>query len=316
MRARTAGLRRRAAEARQRAAEARQRAAETQRRAAEIQQWAAETQQRAAIAAVGAGPQAAQLTVLLSQLRQLAAVQQRTVARQLVSAELQERYADHLRASLRRCGDGDTEQRSVFMDAVAAAIGMPSAAVILLGRQHGEAVAATSDATARGAHDLEFVLGEGPVQLSISHGRRIEAAGADLRKNWPRYGPAVARLGVQAVVVAPLQAPAHMGAVCAYGSRPAISEKVATAVGRIADALPLTLACATGGSQPGDGVPELPLFGDAGFPAAIHQAAGMVAQQCGCGISDALALLRARAFASGRPAEQIAAAVLRGELRL
>jgi hypothetical protein len=314
MRARTAGLRRRAAEARQRAAEAQQRAAEARQRAAETWQWAAETQQRAATAAVGVGPQAAQLAVLLSQLRQLAAVQQRTAARQLVSAELQERYADHLRASLRRCGDA--EQRSVFMDAVAAAIGMPSAAVILLGRQHGEAVAVTSDATARGAHDLEFVLGEGPVHLSISDGRRIEAAGAELRKNWPQYGPAVARLGVQAVVVAPLQPPAHMGAVCAYGSRPAISEKVATAVGRIADALPLTLACAAGGSQPGDGVPELLLFGDAGFPAAIHQAAGMVAQQCGCGISDALALLRARAFASGRPAEQIAAAVLRGELRL
>jgi hypothetical protein len=314
MRARTAGQRRRAAEARQRAAEARQRAAEAQRRAAETRQWAAETQQHAAIAAVGAGPQAARLAVLLSQLRQLAAVQQRTAARQLVSAELQERYADHLSASLRHCGD--VEQGSVFMAAVAAAIGMPSAAVILLGRQHGEAVAATSDATAQGAHDLEFVLGEGPVHLSISDGRRIEAAGADLRKNWPQYGPAVARLGVQAVVVAPLQPPAHMGAVCAYGSRPAISEKVATAVGRIADALPLTLACATGGPQPGDGVPGLPLFGDAGFPAAIHQAAGMVAQQCGCGISDALALLRARAFASGRPAEQIAAAVLRGELRL
>jgi hypothetical protein len=42
----------------------------------------------------------------------------------------------------------------------------------------------------------------------------------------------------------------------------------------------------------------------------------MVSQQCGRGIADALALLRARALSTGRPAEQIAADVLRGELRL
>jgi hypothetical protein len=48
----------------------------------------------------------------------------------------------------------------------------------------------------------------------------------------------------------------------------------------------------------------------------VHQAAGMVSQECGCGPGDALALLRARAFADGRTAGEIAAAVLRGELRL
>jgi hypothetical protein len=42
----------------------------------------------------------------------------------------------------------------------------------------------------------------------------------------------------------------------------------------------------------------------------------MVPQQCGCGISDALALLRARASSAGRPAEEVAADVVRAELRL
>jgi hypothetical protein len=54
----------------------------------------------------------------------------------------------------------------------------------------------------------------------------------------------------------------------------------------------------------------------AGFPAAVHRAAGMVSQQCGCEITDALALRRARAFSTSRPAEEIAAQVLRGELQL
>ena len=55
---------------------------------------------------------------------------------------------------------------------------------------------------------------------------------------------------------------------------------------------------------------------DDDFPAVIHHAAGMLSQQCGCGIGDALALLRARAFSVGCPAEEIAARVVRGELRL
>ena len=85
---------------------------------------------------------------------------------------------------------------------------------------------------------------------------------------------------------------------------------------RIADALPLTLARVARSSWNADGVAELPLFGDVGFPAAVHRAAGMVSQQGGCEITDALALLRARAFSTGRSAEEIAAEVLRGELRL
>ena len=88
------------------------------------------------------------------------------------------------------------------------------------------------------------------------------------------------------------------------------------AAGVIADALSLMLSQAGHDILSGDGVPALPLFGEADFPAGVHQAAGMVSQQCGCGPSDALALLRARAFADGRTAEEIAAAVLRGELRL
>jgi ANTAR domain len=98
--------------------------------------------------------------------------------------------------------------------------------------------------------------------------------------------------------------------------QPAISAQAALAAGRVADALPLALSQAVHDPLPGDGVPALPLFGEADFRAVVHQAAGMVAQHCGCGISEALALLRARAFSAGRPAEEIAAGIVRGELQL
>lgn len=56
-----------------------------------------------------------------------------------------------------------------------------------------------------------------------------------------------------------------------------------------------------------------PLFGEGDYQAVVHQAAGMISVRYGCGIDDAEAFLRARAFAEGRPAEALAASVLRGE---
>lgn len=283
-----------------------------------LRQRAAEARRRAASAHAAAarfGEQAALVPASFSQAcTRVAALQQRVEACHLGSARLQEQCADRLRDW--REGSGRRDQRPTFMDAVAAAIGMPSAAIILLAEEQWEAVVAVSDATARAAHDLEFVLGEGPAHLAAARGQVVQVVGTALCDRWPQYGPAVTGLGVQAVIAAPLLPPTGLGAVCAYSSQPAISKDAAMAAVRIADALPLTLVRVARRSWTADGVAELPLFGEIGFPAAVHRAAGMVSQQCGYEITDALALLRARAFSTGRPAEEIAARVLRGELRL
>ncbi len=286
---------------------------------ARLRQRAAEARRRAACAGAAAGrleAPAGPPSASFSEVRtRVAALQRRVQARHLASARLQEQYADRLSAWLGRAGEPG--QRPAFMDTVAVAIGVDSATVILLGTNRGEGVIAASDATARAAQDLEFVFGEGPARLAVAGGETVRVPGTALCDRWPQYGPAVARLGVQAVLAVPLQPPPRLGAVCAYGTGPAISDEAAMAAARVADALPLTLAqAAVDESRPGDGAPALPLFGEADFPAEVHQAAGMVSQQCGCAMNDALALLRARAFATGRPAAQIAADVLRGNLRL
>jgi hypothetical protein len=194
VRAQVAGLWRRAAVARQRAASAGAMAARSEQRAALL-------------------PEALSRACL-----RLAAVQRRAQARHLASAALQDQYAGRLDAWLER--SGELGQWPVFIDAVAAAIGLRSATVILLGAQRGEAVIAASDATARAAHDLEFVPGEGPAHLALTRGHGVQAADAALCGRWPQYGPAVARLGVQAVIAVPLQPPAGLGAVCGYDSQP------------------------------------------------------------------------------------------------
>ena len=282
------------------------RSAEARRRAASAEASAARFEERAAPPSTSASLRQACLRA--------AAMQRGVQARHLASARLQDQYADHLRTWLERAGGA--ERQPVLVDAVAAAIGMQSAAVVLLGARRGEGVVAGSDATARAAYDLEFVLGEGPVRLAVADGRAVRAAGTAVYGRWPQYGPAVARLGVHAVVAVPLQPPAGLGAVCGYDSQPAISQQAAAAAGQVAAALPLILSQAEGGSPPGDGVHGPPLFGEADVPAVVHQAAGMVSQQCGCEIGDALALLRARAFSAGRPAGEIAAEVVHGGLRL
>lgn len=285
-------------------------------RIAGLQQRAAEARRRAASAQAAAarfGKQAALAPASFSQAcMRVAALQQRVEACHLGSARLQEQCAARLRGRL----EWPDDRRPALLDAVTAAIGMPSAAIVLLAAEQWEAVVAASDATARAAHDLEFVLGEGPAHLAVARGQTVQVAGTALCDCWPQYGPAVANLGVRAVLAVPLMPAAGLGAVCAYASQPAISKDAALAAIRIADALPQTLAQVARASLSADDVAELPLLGEAGFPALVHRAAGMVSQQCDCEITDALALLRARAFSTGQPAEEIAAGVLRGEVRL
>src|SRR5262249_43828460 len=160
------------------------------------------------------------------------ALQRRAEACHLGSARLQEQCADRMRGWREWSGDGDRPR--TFMDAVVAAIGMPSAAVILLADEQWEVVVAASDATARAAPDLEFVLGEGPAHLAAACGQTVQVTGTALGDRWPQYGPAVARLGVRAVIAVPLLPSTGLGAVCAYSSQPAISRDAAMAAIRIA----------------------------------------------------------------------------------
>jgi AmiR/NasT family two-component response regulator len=58
------------------------------------------------------------------------------------------------------------------------------------------------------------------------------------------------------------------------------------------------------------------MFDDRDLRPVVHQAAGMLCVQAGCPISDALALIRARAFADAEPVEATAMRIVSGHLRL
>ena len=158
-------------------------------------------------------------------------------------------------------------------------------------------------------------MGEGPVHALPGDDTPIRVTGPALADRWPRYGPAVTELGVQAVLAVPPLPTGSLGALCAYNRQPAVTDNTAAA-GRIAAALGRALLQVAPYLRDTNGDPALWHFGLTDDQAVVHQAAGMVSVHSHWSVNDALALLRARAFASGQPVEQVALAVVRDGLRL
>ena len=278
--------------------------AEEQRRAARAAEIAARYEEQSAV-----GPD-----YLRSLNTRMAVLHWQMQARHRMSAALQEVHAIRMEA----WADGRGPAfRPVFMSAVAAAMGVGSAAATLRGRRLAAVVTAASDALARAAHDLEVALGEGPAVTAMTAGVPVSAVGDSLPDRWPLYGPAIGELGVRAVVAVPLRhASGCIGTLCAYSPEPVLLDSVIASAGRVADAVTHTMLLSPPNATASGAARDVPLFGESDYQAIVHQAAGMVAVQFGCGIDDAEHLLRARAFADSLPVEEVALSVLRQETRL
>lgn len=283
--------------------------------AREWQEFAAETQ-RAARAAEVAVRYETDLQHPPESMRpfreRMAALHRRIQARHLACAALHRRHA--VRMQRWQAAD-DATLRPVFMTTVAEELGIRSAALTLFGHRHETLLASASDAIARAAHDLESVVGEGPSLDAADTREPVVAAGAELIGRWPRYGPAVADLGVHAVAAVPLAPDLDQpGALCVYTARAEQCRDVVPAARLIAAALVCTLLDSLAAAE--DEMPWGALFDDAEYLAAINRACGRVAVRCRCDADTALALMRARAFATDTALEEIARQVLEDECPL
>jgi hypothetical protein len=175
---------------------------------------------------------------------------------------------------------------------------------------------AASDDLARKAHDLELVMAEGPAGEAARVGAPVLVAGKALCDRWPRYGPAVAALGVTTVMAAPLGlADARFGAMCALGTESVISDGVSVTLDGVARALTGILLKGTVGEDSRD-YSTLSKIGPIIAQDVVNQAVGMVSVQCGCSIDAAADLLVARAFAEELPVADVATQVVTGRLLL
>jgi hypothetical protein len=182
----------------------------------------------------------------------------------------------------------------------------------LISHPEGGSMLAASGELAGVVEDLQFSLGEGPCLDAVSAGK--PALEPDLatsgRDRWPLFADAALSAGVSAVFAFPLQ----------HGTVPfGVLDVARTTVGllgadQLADAeafadiaaeTVLQLQSAARGDEIAD---ELGGIGSERI--VVHQATGMVSVQAGINVVDALARLRAHAYAAERPLHDVAGDVV------
>jgi hypothetical protein len=197
-------------------------------------------------------------------------------------------------------------------DSCVASTDVGGGGVALLSSSGVRAVVHTTDSASAGLEALQLDLGEGPC---------IDAAGSatpvlvgDLRdpregvaSRWPFFLPRVDELGIRAVFAFPLHlGSVRLGTLELYRARPGslTPQQLSTAL-RAADdigsaVVDLGDAGRGGERSESSGRPYLEELQGLGRSAAVvHQAAGMVMVQVDGTIDEAMAILRAGAFADG-----------------
>ncbi|OON78774.1 GAF and ANTAR domain-containing protein [Streptomyces tsukubensis] len=232
----------------------------------------------------------------------LAEVQRRSAACHRSSARLQESFARKTEEWER---DKGKAQPPRFMTGVAEACGVRSAALVLVGPDQAQLSVAASDEHSRSAQDLEYVLGEGPIRDVAAERTLVLASGEALERRWPRYGPALNSLGIASVAAAPLIVPGGcFGGLAVFDPQPGLVEsdafaEIVAALGRLI----------LHGSEA-----DRELYGGADYRPTVQQAAGMLSVRADCSVTDALALIKARAFTEEVTAEAVARRIVRGDL--
>ena len=247
--------------------------------------------------------------VMAEKWARAAATHRRSQQRHLAAARLSAAYANRLRG----LGPGPGASRAAAFVATVASVSAGSWVVIhLSGHEQAEALVAASDTVARAAFDTERAYGEGPATDAVARRGLVKVSG-ELGAVWPLYGLAASRLGIAAVSAAPLCLDdCCFGSVTVLDPHPG-GPRPGLPTGQLADALVYTLLAREVAADR-DGLPAITLFD--GDQALTHQATGIVAAQSGVDIPDALALLRARAFADSQPVAAIARRVLSRQLEL
>ncbi|MFE5565627.1 GAF and ANTAR domain-containing protein [Amycolatopsis japonica] len=222
--------------------------------------------------------------------RRMARLHRATEGRHRAAADLHAGYVD----AVKNWAAGRAGAPPAFMAAVAEKAGVPSLAVTLF-TSPGNAVI-VSDPVAARANDLEYMFGEGP-SWGVP-GEPGVCGERELSSRWPGFGPAVRELGVRAVVSARLgQRETPLGTLTAYRPEPEPDAEIARSTELVAEALTATALHPDVRLDADDGLPVHPLFGDLDLQVVVHQATGMLMTNQDCDASDALALIRARAYA-------------------
>jgi hypothetical protein len=197
--------------------------------------------------------------------------------------------------------------------AAASAVGAFGAGLSMtLGAGVREPVFAT-DSRCTELAELQSTLGQGPCVDAVNGDETVLVAdlgSSASGRRWPAFAPAAAALGVRGMFSVPIRAgAARIGVLDLYRDRTgSLTARELSDVLAYADALLELMLDQRGGVGS-----SLERFLDVEFSerrAGVHQAAGMVSVQLGVGVADALARLRAHAYASDRRLAEVASDVV------
>lgn len=192
------------------------------------------------------------------------------------------------------------------------------AAVVATAEGIPAGVLASAGECARILTETEFDLGEGPAFESTMTDRPvlIDSLDAATATRWPVVGARLMESGIGAVSTFPLRLGAiRLGVAHVIRLAPgALSEEDFAAARAIADLMTDALLFLQAGLVNADFDDLLSAAGRDRL--RVHQATGMVAEMRGCSMTEALALMRARAFAESISLFDLSTRILERELVL
>lgn len=212
-------------------------------------------------------------------------------------------------------GDGPVSVAAVCRAAVLR-LGVDGASVAAVSGVIGREPLFASDELSDLLEELQFTIGEGPAAGEFRLGAPVLVADLEsAAARWPGFVPEAMAAGARAMFAVPLQAGAiRAGVLSLYRvvPGPLSAEELADVLVFADIALGLLLDAASGVS----GLPGYePLDGLSDSRAVVYQATGMISVQLGVSLEEALARLRARAFAGGTAVGDVAAEVVSRRLR-
>lgn len=213
--------------------------------------------------------------------------------------------------------DGRVADPTRLCVACAEILGVAGTAITLMGSGGVPAAGYASDPVTERLQGLQFTIGHGPV--AEAHATGVPVSEVDLggggSARWLGFCREAVEGGICAVFSFPLRVgAARVGVLTVYQAEPG-----PLAGDTYADALVVaelfTRMILGWQADASDGSLAVEL-GDVGaYHAAVHQASGRISVQLDIDIGEAVALLRARSFATSRPIDELAADVNNGTIR-
>jgi hypothetical protein len=212
---------------------------------------------------------------------------------------------------------GATEPGAARLCEVCANVPLMSGACIMLMAGDVQGSVCSSNEVSALIEELQYTLAEGPCVDAYRQDRPVlepDLAGS-LTPRWFAFTPPAVAAGVAAVFGFPLRVGAvRLGALNLYRDRPGTltGEEHADALVLAGVAARAVLAMQAQ-APPGELAAELEAGADSHF--VVDQASGIVSEQLGISLSDALARLRAYSFGNDRWLTEVAEAVVARHVR-